>query len=280
MAANEVLFGIKRLGLKISAKSWNQGNNFKALALHGWLDNANSFDLVAQNLGEVHTLAVDLPGHGHSDHLAKSSNYTVLACVEQVILLIEENDWSDLILIGHSLGACIASLVVSSIPDRIKKIVLIEGVGPFPLKKELVEQFCHYIKFSRRQAYKTSPVYASIEEAAKIRCQRSNVDYPSALLLAKRGTKKTPYGYIWRADPRLLFPPSYSLTEEQTLGFLAKISCPSLYIQGREGFFVDSDFMKERLAVVKDITTKTLPGGHHLHLEYPEVVAQTIKEFL
>ena len=45
------------------------------LALHGWLDNAASFVPLARHLEGLDLVAVDLPGHGRSAHLAPGDRY-------------------------------------------------------------------------------------------------------------------------------------------------------------------------------------------------------------
>ena len=53
-------------GQRLSFKEWGSPDQPTVLALHGWLDNANSFDALASQLPGVHLIAVDLPGHGLS----------------------------------------------------------------------------------------------------------------------------------------------------------------------------------------------------------------------
>ena len=62
----ETVFHLK--GQKIAAKVWGNEAGIPTLALHGWLDNAASFEPIAPLLEQCHLVAVDLPGHGLSDH--------------------------------------------------------------------------------------------------------------------------------------------------------------------------------------------------------------------
>ena len=59
-------------GLTVATRCWGPKDGVPVLALHGWLDNASSFDLVAPALAAagMRVVAVDLPGHGLSDHRA------------------------------------------------------------------------------------------------------------------------------------------------------------------------------------------------------------------
>ena len=48
-------------------------------------------------------------------------------CVEDAIACLVDNDLRDVVLVGHSFGALIASLVVDRMPERIARLVLIDG---------------------------------------------------------------------------------------------------------------------------------------------------------
>ncbi|KAJ7388931.1 Serine hydrolase-like protein 2 [Desmophyllum pertusum] len=53
----------------IAAKAWGPENGKPFLGLHGWLDNANTFDKLAHLLPEnIRFVAIDFPGHGQSSH--------------------------------------------------------------------------------------------------------------------------------------------------------------------------------------------------------------------
>ena len=54
--------------LRLVAKCWGKPEGLPVLALHGWLDNAATFDHLAPFLPEFRLVSLDLPGHGFSDH--------------------------------------------------------------------------------------------------------------------------------------------------------------------------------------------------------------------
>ena len=53
--------------LRLTARAWGPTDGVPVLALHGWLDNAASFDALAPQLPETRLVALDLPGHGGSE---------------------------------------------------------------------------------------------------------------------------------------------------------------------------------------------------------------------
>ena len=64
---------ITRTGLKIAGLATGDAHDPPVLMLHGWLDNAASFGGVMPLLPGRRLLAIDLPGHGESDHLPSPS---------------------------------------------------------------------------------------------------------------------------------------------------------------------------------------------------------------
>ena len=67
----------------------------KFVCIHGWLDNANSFDELVPHLPEgSEVLSIDLPGHGLSDHLPQSAHYDILTFVIALKSVLEEVKWN------------------------------------------------------------------------------------------------------------------------------------------------------------------------------------------
>ncbi|MDQ6647717.1 MAG: alpha/beta hydrolase, partial [Pseudomonadota bacterium] len=117
--------------LSLRAQRWGDEALPPLLALHGWLDNAASFARVAPLLAERHhVIALDLSGHGHSDHLPAGASYHYLDYVRDVLAVVETLQLHRFTLLGHSLGAGVSSLVAAAMPERIERLFLIEGLGP------------------------------------------------------------------------------------------------------------------------------------------------------
>ena len=106
------------------------------MALHGWLDNGASFLPLAPWLGAFHLVCVDLPGHGHSDH--KSTPYVFVDWLDDLYQITQAAGWQRFILLGHSLGALIASAYAGVFPEQIERLILLEGLGPLSQPDEEV----------------------------------------------------------------------------------------------------------------------------------------------
>jgi pimeloyl-ACP methyl ester carboxylesterase len=101
----------------------------RVLALHGWLDNAASFVPLAAQLPGLELVAIDLPGHGHSAHLPIGAVYTTPAAITHVLDVADALGWDRFTLIGHSMGAGIASPSAAS-AVRTARSLLPLAVGP------------------------------------------------------------------------------------------------------------------------------------------------------
>jgi pimeloyl-ACP methyl ester carboxylesterase len=92
-------------GMKVAYQEWGNHNLRKVLALHGWLDNSNSFRFLGPYLAErgFHVVAVDSIGHGKSDHLGTGAFYTIPKHVSVTREVIENFGWSKNYMLCHSM---------------------------------------------------------------------------------------------------------------------------------------------------------------------------------
>ncbi len=122
-------------------------------------------------------------------------------------------------------------------------------------------------------------LYANWEEAVRARRTNGKLAWQSAETLAKRGAAPKVNGVMWKHDPRLKMPSRYQFSERQTLAFMKKISCPTLFIEATDSIVPKDSLMWERAAAIPFLSMVKLEGGHHLHLDEPEPVVQAMKEF-
>lgn len=264
--------------LTLAALEWGNDDAPPLLALHGWLDNAASFAALAPLIATRHrVIALELPGHGHSDHLPPGASYHYLDYVHAVLGALDALALPRCSLLGHSLGAGIASLVAAAVPARIERLHLIEGLGP------LGDDGSHTLQ-RYRDAFATSPangkalrVFRDAEQAARARAMASGLAAELALPIIERGLRKTGDGWQWRSDPRLTRPSAVRLAELQIRAIVAGIEAPTALLLAEPATpYLPSAQMHERAACVPRIHVETMAGGHHLQLEQPQAVAQWV----
>ena len=268
-------------GLSIACKTWGNPANPPIIALHGWLDNANSFDPLAPYLqNNYYFIAVDLPGHGHSSHLPSSSNYHFIDGIFVIVQILNELQLNKVHLLGHSMGACLGSIVGGVDSERFLSISLIEGLGPFSHpEKTACKQLSAYLNYLTLDKNKKTKGYSKFESAALARAIKGYVSLDIAKILCERGLVEKHGHFYWRHDRRLLGPSSLYMTEMQVLSCLQHISAKTCLIWASKGFSFDSKLMQERINAVKNLKIEHLDGGHHIHMEQPEAVSQLLADF-
>ena len=112
-------------GRTMTTLCWHDSHKAPLLALHGWLDNAATFDLLAPLLSDFYIVALDFAGHGWSEHRAAGTRYHILDHVDDVLSIVNQLGWQRFTLMGHSMGAGVASLLSSALPERVEKLVMI-----------------------------------------------------------------------------------------------------------------------------------------------------------
>ncbi|WP_158880519.1 alpha/beta hydrolase [Rhodanobacter sp. L36] len=267
---------------KLTAQIWGDVHAPPLLALHGWLDNAGSFARLAPLLAtRFRVIALDLPGHGHSDHAHAAASYHYLDQVQNVLATVDVLHLDRYVLLGHSLGAGIASLVAVASPERIANLLLIEGLGPLGDDGSHTLQRFRDAFATRSEKSRPLRVFRSIEQAVSARTMVSGLPPQFAKPIVERGLKKVDDGWQWRSDPRLTRPSATRLAESQIHSLLRGISSPtSLLLAQPATFYLPSALMQARAECVGNIVVSHMDGGHHLHLEHPQAVHAWIEASL
>lgn len=268
-------------GFSIAAKTWGNPQNPAILALHGWLDNANSFAPLAPYLqDDFYFIAIDLPGHGHSSHLPAGCHYHFFDGVFTLMELLQALKLNKVHLLGHSMGACLASLFAGVAPEQLHSLYLIEALGPFSAPADTAcTQLINYAQVFVQHQKKSSRGYSHFERAVLARAAKGYVSENIAQILCERGLIERDGHFHWLHDKRLLVPSPLRMTEEQILSCLKNINTQTHLLLGSDGFTFDEQLMKNRVKAVKNIKVTQLEGGHHVHMEQPEIVGKLLVDF-
>ena len=274
-------FTIQIPGFSIAAKSVGDPSNPPMLALHGWLDNANSFDCIASSFSKhFHFIAVDLPGHGCSSHIAAGCHYHFIDGIGIVREILDALGHGSAHLLGHSMGACLASLVAGVLPKRCDSLFLIEGLGPLSAPSECcAQQLQAFYHYDRSNVNIPNRAYDSLQQASKARAKRGHVSLEIASILTQRGVKFIDGKYYWQHDKRLIQPSPLRLDETMTINCLQNINARTALIIASDGFDFGSSLFEKRVSSVKKIQTFKEQGGHHLHMENPQRMYAIAKQF-
>lgn len=262
------------------------------IALHGWLDNANSIVPLMPYLMDYHVIALDWAGHGHSDHRPSGMEYLQMDYVDDLNQLIETNEWHGAILLGHSMGGILASIYAAVYPEKIDRVISIDSFGPLVGdEQDTVETLRKGIdtrQQSRNKSKRALPEM-SLQSLIEKRSQHTELSHLNISLLISRSVKPssnfettvTPDTQVqWTTDRRLRKPSLLRLTEGQAREIMKSINAKMLIIAATEGFVTQRKQLAKRGEWNGNIETVEIEGGHHIHMENPEGVAHLIKQFI
>jgi pimeloyl-ACP methyl ester carboxylesterase len=274
--------------LRLHYLDWGNENAPALLLLHGGRDHARSWDWVARDLRrEYHVIAPDLRGHGDSSW-AIGGHYTFPEFVLDVAQLLDTLDLFPVTIVGHSLGGAVAISYTAIYPDRVKKLVAIEGLGPPPamleqqMGKPIWERTHEWIQQVRVFSSRLPRRYPSIEAAARRMLEANSFLSPAqAHHLTVHGVARNEDGtYSWKFDNyvRIFYPQRTAPAEIRDLW--GRITCPTLLMRGAESWASDPSkdgrgdaFQNARVVNVPD-------AGHWVHHDRLDEFLRQVRAFL
>jgi pimeloyl-ACP methyl ester carboxylesterase len=274
---------------------------------HGWLDQGASWGPIADRLARDFRVVVpDARGHGDSDWVGPGGAYwfpdylldlhnLVLALRSDGLLGAEPVD-----LIGHSMGGSVAAYFAGTFPEDVRRLVLIEGLGPPSEGPGLVAARLHgFVSTTRAAWWRRDRVHAGtsradsgevsrgdvmsgLEDAARRLMQADRLLAPPvARWLAGHATRPAPggVGWVWKSDPLHKARSGMPFVIDHARELWSRIAAPTLVIDAGRGF--PAPDRAERLALIRDHRAVTLPHvGHNVHLHDPVRLAALISSHL
>ncbi len=276
---------------RLKLQLWDFGSEGKPplILVHGGLDHARNWDWVAKSLREeFHVYALDLRGHGNSAW-APGALYSLAEHVLDLSVLVDiirrSLDYSEpMPIIGHSLGAITTLLYAGVYPERVRKLVAIEGVG-LPIQEarySAPEKIRRWIERTRAAESRTQHSYPNLA-AAVARMKEANpfLSDEVAEHLTLHGTNWNADGsIIWKFDNYArLFPP-YGANMDEAAEVLRQITCPALLFWGRQSFAKDPETDPLAMEIPDRRVVKVDQAGHWLHHDQLDIFLRETKAFL
>ncbi len=268
--------------IELAAHLYGPEDGRPVIALHGWLDNAMSFSRLAPQLDGLRIVALDLAGHGHSGHRPAGSSYALWDYVRDVLLVAEQLGWQRFALLGHSLGAIVATLLAAALPERVERLALIDGLLALTCEAaQAPAQLGEALRAELRLAHKRKAVHPTPERAVQARLRGGYpLSHEAAERLASRSLMPEAGGYSWRSDARLTLPSALRLSPDQARAFVEAVRCPVALVIAEQGLLRGRE---QGLLAQLPFQLHYLSGGHHLHLDDEAgatAVADCFKAFL
>lgn len=271
-------FTLTVAGVSIAAKRWRNGSR-RVIALHGWLDNAASFDALAPSL-KADVVALDLAGHGHSYHRTPQSSYNIWEDLPDILRVADELQWPTFDVIGHSRGAIIATLLAATMSERVSSTILLDG-----LRSDAVPESSFCDQLARHLREHLAPrnegsIYSSIDHAVRVRCRATGMSETAAQPIVERALIESEQGWRWRNDPRVRLASAVKMSQTHIDATLTRFAHqPHLILLADQGVGA----MLKRTGELErwqELRMQTLAGSHHFHLEeQAPAIAETINVF-
>ncbi len=234
--------------------------------LHGGGANAHWWDHLAPSLAEHwYVVALDFRGHGDSDY---PEEIVQGAFVRDLEGLLEHLGTPHAVLVGHSMGGHIALEHAAAAPGVRALIAIDVARGASRTARRMM-----------RLALALRPSYGSRDEAiARYQfippARRASETLRSSI--ARHSVRREADGrFSFKFDPRWFAqPPGAEIAFE-------RISCPTLLVRGGESRLLTPDRAVELRERIPNARLVEIPeAGHHVHLDQPETVLETIQQFL
>lgn len=264
---------------------WGNPKNIKIICTHGWLDNAHSYLPLAHELLSTHQLkahqgllSLDWAGHGLSDHRPAGVHYHFIDYAYDLWNLLEQQDWQDITLIGHSMGGFVSNIVASLCSDRLRQLILIEAFGLLVSDgDDAFEQLLTGFNSRHKLVNSKWRDYSELSSAIDARLKSADFSKPLVEILVQRGCFRNAHGrWQWRADPRVKATSPYRLPAATVEQILSHITVPITLIRGDKGYDKVETAIARWQHCVDHLTINMVMGGHHLHMENPSCVAQSL----
>jgi pimeloyl-ACP methyl ester carboxylesterase len=274
--------------LRLHYVDWGNPDAPPLILQHGGRDHCRSWDWVAQELRkDWHVIAPDLRGHGDSAW-SPDGDYTSHAFVYDFAQLVHTLGHDQVTIVAHSLGGNIATRFTGLYPEKVRKLVNIEGLGPSP---KLIEEFSavsmaehtrNWIESKRKAAGRLPRRYATIEDAFK-RMKEENpfLSDEQARHLTTHGINRNEDGsWSWKFDNYLNVWSVLDVSRADIEALWQAITCPLLLLYGENSFASNPErdgrarhFRDARVIEYSD-------AGHWLHHDQFDRFMADVKSFL
>ena len=269
--------------LRLHYLDWGNDDAEPLLLIHGSQDHCHSWDTLAQAFRD----APDLRGHGDSAW-AFGSSYASMEYVYDIAQLVRQLQLERVTIVAHSMGGSLALKYAGIYPEKVKRLVVIEGVGLWWSEQWLRfgdsvhEALRNWIDSVRDTSARLPRRYPTLEAAyERMHQENQHLSAEQARHLTIHGSNQNEDGtYSWKFDNYVRSMSPVRLSNEEADALHARISCPTLLVRGTESWASDpeadgriSHFRNARVANIKG-------AGHWVHHDQLDAFCAIVADFL
>jgi pimeloyl-ACP methyl ester carboxylesterase len=251
--------------------------------VHGFADAGGTWDLVAPALAAagLRVLAPDMRGFGAGARVPEGAYYHFVDYVFDLADLVDAlSPDAPIGLVGHSMGGTIATLYAGTFPERVKRLVVIEGVGPpdnpWEAGPTRMRGWIEQVRTARARGERRATF---TDEEALLRLAGNHPSVDPGVLKHRLPHLSRPTGEGRRA---WLFDPLHRTTSPMPffarlfVEFARKVTAPVLFVSGGPRGYHPPD-EAERLEAFAQLTSVELPdAGHMVHWTAPAKLVELL----
>lgn len=278
-------------GLQTHVRHWGDDTAPILVMVHGWMDMSTSFQFVVDCLQkEWHVIAPDWRGFGLTE-MPKTDTYWFPEYLADLDAILDHYQADEPVnLLGHSMGGNVVAIYAGVRPERIKKLINLEGFGmPLTHPKQAPSRYRKWLDELR--VTPTMRMYDS-QAAVAGRLQKTNprLSDERAAFLSQHWAKENAQG-LWEilGDPAHKNSSPLLYRVEEIMACWQKITAPVLWVEAndtdvwrwmgpKEEARVEID---KRITFIPHVQTEMImDAGHMLHHDQPEILAKLVEDFL
>lgn len=274
--------------LRLHYADWGNTDAPILLLIHGGRDHCRSWDWVAEELRhDWHVIAPDLRGHGDSQW-SPEGHYEIASFVYDLAQLIHQLGEQPVTIVAHSMGGNIALRYTGLYPDKVRRLVAIEGLGPSPKllaqreNKPQADRMRRWIEGKREAAGRLPRRYATLQDAlARMKEENSFLSDEQARHLTIHGMNRNEDGsWSWKFDNYLRAPHLNELPQAALDEIWGAITCPTLLMYGARSWASNPE-RDGRLGLFRNArVVEFAEAGHWLHHDQFDAFVAELRGFL
>lgn len=274
--------------LKLHYVDWGNPDAPPLILQHGGADHCRSWDWVAEELRhDWHVICPDLRGHGDSAW-SHNGNYDINSMVYDFAQLIQTLGLDEVSIVAHSLGSLVTSRYVGLYPEKVRRFVDIEGLGPnldFMGKRPpmpIGDRFRLWIDEKRKAAGREPKKYPTLRAAyERMKEANKHLTDERARHLTIHGASRNEDGtWTWKFDPHVHVTYFSDLPPEKVAELWQAIKCPVLMMHGQDSFCSNPE-LDGRINNFRDARVVSFPdSGHWLHHDQFDMFIRELRGFL
>ena len=211
------------------------------ILIHGTRDHARSWDQTADALIDRYCVyAPDLRGHGDSEW-AVGGDYSIIDYALDIHALGEHIGREPYVVVGHSLGGGVALQYAGAFPEKVSRLITIEGLGGLGWSdrapKPAHTRMRRWVESMRALETREPHFYSTVEDATERMIAANRRLSPElARHLTVEGTRQTEHGLAWKFDNFTRAGSPYEFNMEDARDLWNQIRCPILILWGDESW--------------------------------------------